>query len=301
MADLSFLGLALECPEYCRLENSSYYLLPVAYDGTSTWQKGADKGPEALLLASSQVELFDVETRCEPFRAGIYTGPWEGYFTSPKQMVLAVQKRVAEILALQKVPIIIGGEHSVTIGAVYAVTEFFKDLTVVQLDAHADLRNEYQGSAFNHACVMARVKEKCPVVQVGIRSAEGTEFLKADPERIFQAQDICGKSDWMARVLELCNSHIYLTIDVDVFDPAFMPSTGTPEPGGLSWYEVLSLLRLLCSQRQLVGFDIVELCPNGQPHAEFLAAKLVYKIIGYRQIGLQTLSQAKHYLPERDR
>ena len=284
MADLSFLGLHLEHPEYCCLENSSYYLLPVAYDGTSTWHKGADKGPEALLLASGQVELFDLETKTEPFRAGIYTGPLAGDFKSPKQMVFAIQKRVKEILSLQKIPVVIGGEHSVTIGAVYALTEEFKELTVVQLDAHADLREEYQGSAFNHACVMARVKEKCSIVQIGIRSAEATEFHKAEPERIFLAQDISGTSDWVARVLDLCHSHVYLTIDVDVFDPAFMPSTGTPEPGGLGWYEVLDFLRLLCSQRRLVGFDVVELCPNGQPHAEFLAAKLVYKIMAYSQL-----------------
>ena len=155
-------------------------------------------------------------------------------------------------------------------------------MTVLQLDAHADLRDEYDGSKFNHACVMARIKELCPAVQVGIRSMDISEKESIDPDKTFFAKDIVDTADWIQNVISLLSDNVYVTIDLDVFDPSIVPSTGTPEPGGLGWYEVLSLLKNLSSAKNIVGFDVVELCPNENNKApDFLAAKLIYKFLSY--------------------
>ncbi|MBN2352224.1 MAG: agmatinase [Spirochaetales bacterium] len=275
---MNFLGLAPEdgAPERCR-----YHILPVPYDGTSTWNKGADKGPAALLAASAQVEYYDIETDSEPCRHGIYTGMARLDVSSPEKMVGSVQGAVSKIYGRAAFPIVIGGEHSVSIGAIRAAAAAHPDLSVLQLDAHADLRETYHGSPYNHACVMARVRELCPIVQVGIRSADREELESASRERVFFAHDIAGSFDWIPRALALLTKNVYITVDLDAFDPSIMPSTGTPEPGGLGWYQALALLRAVMEQRHCVGFDVVELCPNGAPHAEYLAAKLVYKLIAY--------------------
>ncbi|MHC5143458.1 MAG: arginase family protein, partial [Planctomycetota bacterium] len=178
-----------------------------------------------------------------------------------------------------------GGEHSVSIGAFEAMASQYDNLTILQLDAHADLRDEYEGSTHNHACVMARAKEHAPIVQVGIRSMDVCEKANIDTSRAFFAHDICGwlTADWIERVVPLLTGNVYLTIDLDVFDPSIMAATGTPEPGGLRWYDVIALIRAVCSQRNLVGFDIVELCPREHLWScDFLAAKLLYKTLTYK-------------------
>lgn len=268
-------------------------IIPVPYDATSTWIKGADKGPAAIFEASATVENYDIESDSEPYKVGIFTDKPVKEKTSPQKMVEAVQKKIAGHLAKGKFPIVIGGEHSVCLGAIKAVAKIYKNLTVLQLDAHADLRDQYHGSKFNHACVMARARELCPVVQVGIRSMDVSEMKNVDKRRFFFAEDIHGKTNWPVRrsfsevgikkVLSLLKGNVYVTIDLDVFDPSIMPSTGTPEPGGLGWYEVLELLRKVFHSNNVVGFDVVELCPNPANKApDFLAAKLIYKLISYK-------------------
>ncbi len=272
--------------EHSAIETARVVIVPVPYDGTSTWGKGADKGPAALLDASANMELYDIETGAEVYKIGIFTdAPVEGTFT-PDSMVEAVAGRVAGHIKNDKFVVVIGGEHSVTAGAVKAHAARHSGLSVLQLDAHSDLRDEYHGSKYNHACVMARVKEICPAVQVGIRSMDSSERERIDSRSIFFAEDIYKNPRWIDKVIARLSDRVYITIDLDVFDPSIMPSTGTPEPGGLSWYEVLELLRKVISAKDVVGFDVVELCPNGASRAsDFLAAKLIYKLLAYKFRG----------------
>ncbi|MCL7958878.1 MAG: agmatinase [marine benthic group bacterium] len=257
-------------------------IVPVPYDGTSTWQKGADAGPAALLEASAAVELYDIETAREPWRDGIRTLPVLDVPPDPEGMSSVVRETVAAILDRGELPVVLGGEHSVTIGAVDAAAGRFDDLTVLQIDAHADTREEYEGSSHNHACVMARARERCPIVQVGIRAVDASEMPGLDPARVFWAHDIAGAADdsWMDEVAGLLTGHVYVTIDLDAFDPSFIPATGTPEPGGLEWYPVNRLLRRVARASRVVGFDVVELLPaEGHHSSAFAAAKLVYRFL----------------------
>lgn len=275
--------------KYRDKETSKVVLLPVPYDATSTYIKGAAKAPAAILDASYQLENYDIETGTEPYKAGIYTDEPVTEDSSPEKMVAAVHTAASKHLAQGKFVVTIGGEHSVSVGAIKAHAETFKDLCVLQFDAHADLRNEYHGSKFNHACVMARVKEFCPIVQVGIRSIDTIETKSIDPERIFFAQDIYNNRAYINKVIDKLTDNVYITIDLDVFDPSIMPSTGTPEPGGLLWYDVLALLRAVCEKKNVVGFDVVELCPNQDNNAaDFTAAKLIYKLLAYKFAACQS-------------
>jgi len=269
--------------EYSDPENAGIVIIPVAYDGTSTWVKGADKGPEAIIEASANMELYDIETDSEVYKRGIFTERLIGGEISTSEMVEAVFDNVKYYLGKSKFTIVIGGEHSVSIGSVKAHAEKYDDLTILQLDAHTDLRDEYNGSKYNHACVMARAKEVCPIVQVGVRSMDIGEKDFIDSSRIFFAKDIYGKTDWIEKVIPKLSDNIYITIDLDVFDSSIMPSTGTPEPGGLLWYDVLALLKTVSTKKNVVGFDVVELCPDDRNKApDFLAAKLIYKLLSYK-------------------
>ena len=257
-------------------------IVPVPYDGTSTWHKGADAGPGALLEASEAVELYDIETAREPWRDGIRTLAALEIPPDPKAMSSVVLDTVATILEGGELPVVLGGEHSVTIGAVEAAADRFEDLTVLQIDAHADTREEYEGSSHNHACVMARARERCPIVQVGIRAVDAAEMPGLDADRVFWAHDIVPAPDdsWMDDVVQLLTGHVYVTIDLDAFDPSLIPATGTPEPGGLEWYPVNRLLRRVARASRVVGFDVVELLPAVGHHASaFAAAKLVYRFL----------------------
>lgn len=268
--------------EFTQLENANYVLLPVAYDGTSTYQKGADLGPQAILDASDSIELYDVVTDNEAYQAGIYTDTFQYDFASPENMVKSVYQRVTHFLNQDKTIGILGGEHSVSIGAIQAMSEKFPDLSVLQIDAHADLRESYHDSSNNHACVMRRAQEVAHVVQVGIRSvcAEEKEFIV--PEKMFYAHQIQKSSTWIDDVVNQLTDNVYLTIDLDGFDPSIVPGTGTPLPGGLTWYEVNGLLEKLFTTKNVVGFDVVELCPQPQDKcSDVLAAVLVYRIISW--------------------
>lgn len=263
-------------------DSAEVVILPVPYDGTSTWIKGADRGPAALLSASTKLERYDIETDSEPFRAGIYTDLPVTEASSPEKMVKAVRKRVSGHLDAGKFVVLVGGEHSVTIGALEAHAGRGA-FSILQLDAHTDLRDTYKGSRLNHGCVMARVPAGCPVVQVGIRSMDVSEKASVRNNRLFLAEDIQQGDKWMDKVVSRLTRKVYITVDLDVFDPSIMPSTGTPEPGGMGWFPMLKLLRKVISGRNLIGFDIVELCPIKDNRApDFLAARLLYKILGYR-------------------
>ena len=257
-------------------------ILPVPYDGTSTWIKGADKGPDAILKASANMELYDIETNSEVYTQGIATLPPITENSSPEAMVREVERRVEAILNDKKFPIILGGEHSVSIGAFYAFARHYDSFSILQLDAHSDMRSEYEGSEYNHACVMARAKEVATIAQVGIRSSAIEENENILPDRIFYAHDL-QESNWMYEVSQKLQDNVYITIDLDVFDPAIMPSTGTPEPDGLCFRQVINLIKLINERHNIVGLDVVELCPNEINKApDFLASKLIYKILSIK-------------------
>jgi len=231
-------------PEHYKTEENAKVLIqPVSYDGTSTWIKGASEGPQAILDASHYLEWYDIETTSEPFKNGIFTDDIIYPDSSPEQMVKEIQTNTKHWLNKRKFVITIGGEHSVSIGAINAYHEFYKNLTVVQIDAHADLRDSYFGSRYNHACVMSRVKDSCPIIQIGIRSIDKSEKEYMDMTRVFWAKDIYNSLNWINELKPLLHNNVYITIDLDGLDPSIMPSTGTPEPGGLNWYQIVSIIK----------------------------------------------------------
>ncbi|MFD2098167.1 agmatinase [Flagellimonas iocasae] len=269
--------------EYGSAEKAKVVLLPVPYDGTSTWGKGADKGPEAFLEATDNMELYDIETDSEVYKVGIYLADAVTDFASPETMVNAVHKTVKEYINRNKVVTMIGGEHSISIGAIRAFNEYYDDLTVLQIDAHTDLRKEYNGSKYNHACAMHEANETTNLIQVGIRSMDHSETLVMNRDNVFFAHEMVTDDFWMDNVIDLMTDNVYITFDLDALDPSIMPSTGTPEPGGLFWYETLDFLKRVFEERNVVGFDLVELCPNANDRSpDFLAAKLYYKMLSYR-------------------
>lgn len=262
---------------------SEIIILPVPYDETSTWIRGADKGPDAILEASVNLEFYDIETFSEAHLKGIHTVEPVLEKSTPDKLVNSVYERTAALLDDNKFPVIIGGNHTVPIGSFKAFSEKYKDLTILQLDAHADLRHDYEGSAFNHACAMARAREFAPIVQVGIRSMSQSELPYADYERMFFAHQLYYNKGLYAKAIDKLSSNVYITIDLDVFDPSLMPSTGTPEPGGPEYFELMHFLRDVIRKRNVVGFDVVELCPsNTNKSPDFIAAKIIYQLLSYR-------------------
>jgi len=267
--------------KYARIDEAKVVLIPVPYDGTSTWQKGADKGPDAFLEASENMEVYDIETRSEVYKKGVYLAPAVTENSSPEKMVEAVYKTTKNYIAQEKFVTLFGGEHSISIGSIRAFNESFEDLTVVQLDAHADLRPEYEGSKCNHACAMYEASKKTNLIQVGIRSMDISETEHMDENQVYFCHDLY--EDWMDDAIGQMTPNVFITIDLDAFDPSILPSTGTPEPGGLFWYETLEFLKLMFKKKNVVGFDIVELCPNkNEKSSDFLAAKLYYKMLSYK-------------------
>jgi len=267
--------------KYARIDEAKVVLIPVPYDGTSTWQKGADKGPDAFLDASENMELYDIETNTEVYKKGIYLAPPVTEDSSPEKMVEAVYKTTKNYIKQEKFVTLFGGEHSVSIGSIKAFNESFSDLTVVQLDAHADLRPEYEGSTCNHACALHEASKTTNLIQVGIRSMDISEKDHMDENQVYFAHDLY--EDWQEDAIGQMTPNVFITIDLDAFDPSIMPSTGTPEPGGLFWYETLEFLKMMFKKKNVVGFDIVELCPDkNEKSSDFLAAKLYYKMLSYK-------------------
>ncbi len=280
MSNKTYAGIPAE---FATQENSKTVLIPVPYDGTSTWQKGSDKGPTAFLEASENMELYDIETNSEVYKKGIYLSNAVTENSSPEAMVDAVYEKTKKHILTKKFVTLIGGEHSVSIGSIRAFNESFEDLTVVQLDAHADLRKEYEGSTCNHACAMHEASKNTNLIQVGIRSMDATELKWMNRDQTFFAHEMNEDAYWGDAAVEMMTENVFITIDLDAFDPSIMPSTGTPEPGGLLWYETLDFLKQVFKEKNVVGFDIVELCPNPNEKAsDFLAAKLYYKMLSYK-------------------
>lgn len=256
-------------------------IVPVPFDKTTTYQKGSDKGPGALIEASKNMELYDIETDSEVYLKGIYTDSPVQKETS-QEMLDAAYNRVQEWLNKAKFVVTLGGEHTISYAPIRAHAEKFGPLTVLQLDAHTDLRTSYESNPWSHASVMARVKEIPQVekiVAVGIRSMSVEE--KIDRPNTFFAHELEGA--WIEKVVRALGDKVYITFDLDAFDSSLMPSTGTPEPGGLNWNQAMELLDLVAKKKTIVGFDVVELAPNPASVApDFLAAKLVYKLLSYK-------------------
>lgn len=272
--------------DYGKLETAKIVLIPVPYDGTSTWQKGADKGPEAFLNASANMELYDIETETEVYKRGIHLTDAVTEASSPEAMVEAVHAATKRFIKKNKFVTIFGGEHSISIGTIRAFNECFDNLTVLQLDAHADLRKEYEGSSCNHACAVYEASQTTNLIQVGIRSMDVSETTVLDQEKTYFAHEMVNDDSWMESSIDQMTENVFITIDLDAFDPSILSSTGTPEPGGLLWYETLEYLKQVFQEKNVVGFDIVELCPNANDKSsDFLAAKLYYKMLSYKFQG----------------
>ncbi|MEH6512736.1 agmatinase [Maribacter arcticus] len=279
----NYAGIA---DEFAQLEKSKIILIPVPYDGTSTWGKGADKGPEAFLEASENMELYDIETDSEVYKQGIHLTDPITENSSPEAMVNEVHAITKDFIKRNKFVTLFGGEHSMSIGSIRAFNECFDNLTVLQIDAHADLRESYEGTKYNHACAVYEANQTTNLVQVGIRSMDAIEKTLMDEEKTFFAHDMVNDEYWMDKVIEAMTENVFITLDLDALDPSIMPSTGTPEPGGLFWYETLEFLKQVFEDKNVVGFDIVELCPNkNDKSSDFLAAKLYYKMLSYKFAG----------------
>jgi agmatinase len=264
-------------------KTSRISIIPVPYDLTSTYKKGADHGPSAMIEASAQVELYDIPTRSEVYRRGVLTHDPVLCEGPPEELADLVEARVMHELERGRFPVCLGGEHSISIGAIRAAAKHSKGkFSVLQIDAHGDTRNSYEGSPCNHACVMARAREVGSIVQVGIRAIDVEETANMDESRVFFAHDIlaAGDGSWMDRAVGLLEENVYITIDLDAFDSSVMPATGTPEPGGLDWRTVNDLVARVAGARNVVGLDVVELLPTEQFWAcDFFAAKLVYRCL----------------------
>lgn len=276
----SFAGIP---EEFTKLDRSKIVLIPVPYDGTSTWQKGANRGFKAFSEASENMELYDIETSTEVYKQGIYTADPVTENRSPETMVESVHQTVKDYINRNKFVTIFGGEHSISIGAIRAFNECFENLTVLQIDAHADLRKIYEDSSCNHACAVYEANELTNLIQVGIRSMDISEKNVMNTDKVFFAHEMSENYHWMDNAIDLMTENVYITFDLDALDPSIMPSTGTPEPGGLLWQETLDFLKKVFYNKNVVGFDIVELCPNENNKApDFLAAKLYYKMLSYK-------------------
>lgn len=268
--------------DFCQEENAQIILRSIPYDGTSTWGKGADKGFDAFMNASDNMEVYDIETDSEAYLQGVFVSKELKDYQSAEEMFQATYADTKRLLETEKFLTTFGGEHSVSIGVIKAFYEKFENLTVLQIDAHADLRPSYLGTPYNHACAVYDASQNCNLVQVGIRSMDSEEKQYVQQGNCFFMHEM-NNCNWQEQALSQLTENVYITFDLDAFDPSICPGTGTPEPGGLQWYETLQFLRNVFEQKNVVGFDIVELAPiEGNQVSEFLAAKLYYKMLSYK-------------------
>ena len=277
----NFLGIP---PAHSSLEDSRVVILPIPYESTTSYQAGTRDAPHEIIWASRNVELYDEDSRKETYRIGIHTlDEMIPVLGNAQGMMEEIYRVSRQIVQQGKFQVTLGGEHSITPPIVRAHLEEYPGLAVLQIDAHADLRDSWEGSPHSHASAMRRVVELCPVVGVGIRniSVEEMEDLPKLHAKVFYMKDVRQDRQWFIKVVDQLPEQVYFTIDVDGFDSSVMPATGTPEPGGLSWYDVMDLARELTARRKVVGLDLVELCPqSGSKAPAFLCAKLIYKILG---------------------
>lgn len=281
----NFLGIEKPFSDY---DNARFAALPVPYEATTSYGKGTSKGPRALIRASQAVETYDEELDAETYRSfGIATLPPVKFGKLKHEKAMQrITDRIARLLNDGKCPVALGGEHTITYGIFRAFQHHYQgDFSVLQIDAHSDLRETYEGSPWSHACVMKRIWDiHKDIVQVGIRaqSADERRLIVENNIRTYYAKDICGRQGWIERVVSDLKEKVYITIDCDGLDPSVIPATGTPEPGGLSWFETIHLMHAVCTQRQVIGFDVVELAPvRSSHHSEDTLAKLIYKMMGY--------------------
>jgi agmatinase len=269
--------------EYADFDRARVLLQSIPYDGTSSWGKGADRGFEAFAYASENMELYDIETDTEVYKVGVHMLPPVLEDRSPELVFRAAYEETKKNLEYGKFLTIFGGEHSVSIGVIKAYYEKYPDLTVLQIDAHADLRPEYMGTPYNHACAVYDASRHTNLIQVGIRSMDVSEKEHMDMKKVYFAHQIMANDYWMEEAIKKMTDHVYITFDLDAFDSGIMPSTGTPEPGGMRWYQTLEFLRKVFNRKNVVGFDIVELLPSPEnPAPDFIAAKLYYKMLTYK-------------------
>ena len=277
---LDFLG---EGEDLSRLEDASIVILPVPFEKTTSWLQGTREGPRGILEASHYVEYYDMETGIEVYKEGIYTDrPVKEATTA--EMIDEVYTRVRSFLEKEKFVVTLGGEHTVSLGSVKAYLKRLSPLTILSFDAHADMRDEYQDDRFNHACVMARVRELTDdMAMVGVRSMDSSELKRTKSVRMLTASEFLASVESGGEFIDGLSSNVYLSFDVDVLDPSIMPSTGTPEPGGLDWHGTLAFLKELFRKKNVVGFDVVEFCPNPHNKApDFLVAKLINTLLSYK-------------------
>ncbi len=273
-------------PEEHDYDLAQFVVVPVPYDGTTSFRTGSRYGPAAIIDASRHLEDFDVELGCDPSASGIYTLPEITPDASgPAQVVEQVRGVVSETLKCGKTPVVIGGEHTLALGAVKACADKYDDLSVLYLDAHADLRDSYMGTELGHATVARRISEICPLVEVGVRSISEEEFDFVQSQSGIQVHfwpPGLGQQDLYDTVRAQLTQNVYLSIDLDVLDPSIMSAVGTPEPGGMNWWDTIGLIREVSRRSRIVGFDVLELSPEEGPVAcSSTAARLIYKVIGY--------------------
>ena len=282
---MNFGGIDEE--EYSSFDSARVLILPVSYEGTVSYGTGTGAGAMAIVDASRNMELYEEETDSEVYKIGIHTLPEFTPRPTPEEMMSDLYSYSKELIASDKFLCMLGGEHSVSAPIIKAHHEKYENLSVLQIDAHADLRDDYDGTPHSHASIMARVVKdlRIPSVQVGIRSISGDEARSLKdglPTKIFWARDIVGKTDWIDDAVNSLTENVYLTIDIDGLDPSIVPTTGTPEPGGLGWYETLTLIRQLAENKRVVGMDLVEYSYfENYDSPAFLCSKLVYKSLAY--------------------
>jgi agmatinase len=273
-------------PTSTDFDHARVVILPIPLDRTTSYVAGTRHGPSEILTASTHMELWDEETGADVHSVGVFTLPeMEFPFGSLHDVMTEIRRVAGEIVSRDKFLFVLGGEHSITAPLVGAVAERHPGVTVLQIDAHADLRDSFMGTPYNHACAMRRVLSHARTTQVGIRSLSPEEAaaMPSLQTTVFFDHDMRRDPDWIDRVVDSLGETVYITIDCDGLDPAIMPAVGTPEPGGLSWYETLALLRRVIESRRVVACDLVELCPvPGLVAPNFLCAKLIYKILSYR-------------------
>ena len=280
---MNYLGLQGDLADY---DKSAIVIVPVPFDGTSTWVKGADKGPKALLEASEKVEYYDIETKTSIFQKGIHTmQPIVTGKEKSEEVADIVEAALTKLIDAKKFPVMIGGEHSVSIGAFRAMASRYDDFSILQFDAHTDMRDIYFGSKYNHGCVLARGKEVCKhITQVGIRSMGEEELVNIDQNRVFYSFDMNSwRTNWINEVVDQLTDNVYITVDLDSMDPAYLPATGTPEPEGIRYRDIINAVKAVAQNKKIIGFDVVELAPSEEFKAsDFLAAKLIYQILSLK-------------------